>query len=57
MNEPKFQIGENVRLVNDDLDYVIVNLFKDQLIFKYKIISKDLTYHIIANELDLESIQ
>jgi hypothetical protein len=54
MSVPKFSIGEKVKLINDSLIYTVVDLYKEGFIFKYKIISKDLTYKTIVLESDIE---
>lgn len=57
MNMPKYNIGDRVKLVNDGLIYTVVEIFNENIIFKYKVVSKDLIYKTIVTESQIDSIQ
>lgn len=54
MSVPKYSICEKVKLVNDDLTYTVIDFFKEGLVFKYKIISKDINYNTVVKESEIE---
>lgn len=55
MNEPAYSIGDKVKLANDDLIYTVVDVYKEELIFKYKIISKNIKYKVVVKETEITS--
>jgi hypothetical protein len=55
MNEPAYNIGDKVKLANDDLIYTVLDVYKEGLIFKYKIISKNLKYRVVVKEIEITS--
>lgn len=56
MEQPKYSICEKVKLVSDDLIYTIVEVFKEGLVFKYKLKSKNLEYSTIVKESEISSL-
>lgn len=54
MKEPKFHIGDTVRMYPDDIPYQIIDVIELQYTFKYKMIDPEGNIHVDVYENMIE---